>query len=727
MGDPIRLVPKDGGDAIDVPADQAAGLLQSGNFRVETGADVAQRAGVNAQHDVYGNAAAKVVAGVAGFARGATFGLSDVALTAAGGQEKLAKLKEENPYTSLGGEVVGALATEHLPGMSVAGRLAARAGEVAADASTITKIARAGAKTAVEGGFQGAGQGISELALSGQPVDFEHAASVIGSNALFGAATGGVLGAVGKGTELGLAKAKSALDKIAAEGVQKGGDVAGDLATLDRKGLRTAEKTELDAIEAARVPQRAQVADDIQQFRKELKENKLWLATKGAEESDIRAIGKRTLKADRTLDSLLDDPKALAENPKSTLSALRKQEAALDDLVNKHAPSLREKFAADTSGERAKALDYAQTALERNRSLQTKITELTSKPASERLEQIQAAVDKLNAPKLPVEAPGFGGVAGDFALGHVLGAAAGIPYVGPALAAGKMAAGVIKKLGINTAAAAERASKAVSTFLDVTKKVTPHAPIIATKILASTRYASPDKQERAPRVKQQGSAKRVLLADAFKARADELRSQVIPGPDGSMQMHPPARERMAKQLAPIAAINPVLADRIETIKARSVSFLASKLPKKPDIVGMQLGPDTWKPSDMEMRQFTRYMHAVEDPQGVIERLATGTVSPEDAEALKAVYPEMHAQATAQIMGELATLKRPLPFARRLSLSILTGVAVDPALDPRILNVLQATYAREEGTDEGAQAPRAQPQFGSVTKPDPTPAQKREAG
>jgi len=56
-----------------------------------------------------------------------------------------------------------------------------------------------------------------------------------------------------------------------------------------------------------------------------------------------------------------------------------------------------------------------------------------------------------------------------------------------------------------------------------------------------------------------------------------------------------------------------------------------------------------------------------------------------------------------------------------------GVAVDPAMDPRVLAVLQSTYAAEDGTDGGAQAPPVKPHFGalgSLLGDKPTKAQER---
>ena len=141
---------------------------------------------------------------------------------------------------------------------------------------------------------------------------------------------------------------------------------------------------------------------------------------------------------------------------------------------------------------------------------------------------------------------------------------------------------------------------------------------------------------------------------------------------------------------------------------------------------MQVGPDNWRPSNMEMRQFARYAAAVEDPGAVEERLATGSVTPEDAEAYRTVYPERFNELTQAIIERLPSLQERLPYKKRLALSILTGVSVDPALDPQVLSLLQSTFADEPGTEGGTQAPMSKPSFGSVSKSpeEPTAAQKR---
>lgn len=705
MPNTVRLIPPEGGAAREVAADQAQALTERGWTPESTQQRVAQTVDA-AREEYFTSPQAKVGAVVLGAGRTATGGITDAAIRTFGSdqdREIAAGIREANPYLSTGAEIAGSF--------TGVGALASGAGagvsKAIGEGSTAAKLAGAGLGTATEGALFGAQQGVSELALSDDPLTLERAASVLKTNILYGAGTGGALGVAGKGIELGLSRAKQALDKVAIDGT---GAASNDLAALDRKGLRAAEKTEVDAIEAARIPERAKVADELSAFRKELKEQKVWLAAKGAEDAEIKAsaINKRLLKADKRIDNLLDDPKVLAENPKSALSALRTQEAALDDLVNKHGAKLRASFAADESGVRAASLDKAATALEKNRALQAKIVDLSAKPASERLTQITDALEGLNAPK---SSTSMGDTLGGLALGHMVSAATGIPYLGPAVVAGKAVAGVVKKLGANTAQLAERGSKAITTFLDATKHAAP-ARVVATKTLSSVAYAA-----------NKPAAGKQSLADLYHARSSEIRELTAPGPTGVPEMRMEARQKMAARLAPLRAANPIAADRIETNRANAVAFLASKLPRKPDLPGMG-AHDGWQPSDMEMRGWARYVAAVEDPHGVIERLASGEVTPEDAEAMRSVYPEMYAQVQREIMGQLGELQARLPYKRRLALSIFSGIPVDPAMDPRVLSILQGSFAAEQGTQMGTQAPRAQPAFGSVSKEKPTPAQER---
>jgi hypothetical protein len=726
MPNTITLVDRDG-QAHDVPEDQAADLIGRGDFTVETPAMKAARLSGEAREAAYGGVTGGIAATAAGGLRTITGGISDVGFDLVGAGSEARAIRDVNPTASLVGEIAGSV----LP--IGAGSLAAKAGaRLAGTGGGVAKqIARSGVAGVAEGGIQGLGQGVSELALSDKPLDIEHIASTLGSNFFYGGVTGGVAGTAAKGLERGLTRAKAALDDVAARPLGTLGDIPEDLAGLDRKGLRAAETAERETIEAARIPKRAEVADEIKALRNDMKEQKLWLATKDADVKaikEVREVGKVALEADKAIDRMLRNPKALAQRPQRVLDGLQQQEHALEKLIAQ-GDNLKPIYAADASGTRQAAFDYASVALERNRAIQAKIADLSAAPASPRLQAIADAAEGLNAPK-PQKGM-VGELLGGSVFGHVAGAFSGLPVVGPMLGAkaAKMVSGLFEggKLGTAAQGAAVRGSKAVGAFLDVTRKVQPAAPVIATKVLSSVRYAE-QQEERRKSKRDQAPAKAPSLARSFKERSAELRAAVQPAMDGSgkVEARPEVRQRIAKQLAPLAAASPVLADRLETIAARRVTFLASKLPRRPDAFGLQVGPDRWQPSDMEMRTFARYVAAVEDPGAIVERLADGSVTPEDAEAMKSVYPEMFADIQQQILQQLPALRATLPYQRRLAFSVFSGVPVDPALDPAVLTRLQASFEMEEGTQGGTQAPVAQPAFGSVSKQEPTPAQQRGA-
>lgn len=682
----------------------------------------------------------------------ATFGGFGAVADSVGGdeyRERRLERQEANPTAATVGKIGGAVGTAVASGgagvvgkvaratpLGAATRAGARIAKAGEGASTASKVARVAAGGAFEGGAAGFGEGVQQLRNSDDPLTLERAASVLSSNVLFGAGVGSAANLVGKGVEKSLRRAKVALDDVAARGAQSADSAAGgipeDLAGLDARQLKGARQVELEAIEAARVPRRADLADEIKAFRADMKAQKVWLATKGAEEAELRAIGKRTLKADRHLDSLIDDPKQFAENPRSALATLRRQEAALDELVTKHGDSLRTKFATDASGDRLAALDNAAAALERNRALQQRITDLAAPPSSPRLTSIDDAKDALltggrtekSLPEQLLQGTVFGQVTG--AVGAVAGAIPGGAILGPfapllgARAAKAVTEGVFGGLARAQDAVAKRMAAAVAAFADVAAKVTPAAPVLATKTLGAVGFGPAAKAKRDSK-----ADKSPALPELYKARSDEIKAQTAYGPDGQPRMRPEARAKMAAQLAGVRAADPVLADRMETAAARRIEYYASKMPRRPDLGALQTGPDRWQPSEFEMRAWARTIAAGEDPGGIAERLAAGTITPEDAEVMRALYPEQLAELTQQILQRLPTLQAQLPYHRRLALSILTGAPVDPAMHPRILRRLQASFKNEAGTAGGTHAPRAQPQFGSVKAHDMTPSQRRE--
>jgi hypothetical protein len=744
----VTMIDPDG-RAHDVPSDAVQGAIAQG-FRVETDEGRVGRIATDSKDAYYSAPGAQVVAGGAAVLRGVTLGLSDVGLRAIYGEEgrrDLEGLREANPTLSTAGELGGALLTAIPSGgtslaarapAAAAARLGSRVAGLGEGAGAVGRIGASAAGAALEGGIYGAGQGISELALSDDPLTVEHAASVLSSHALYGAAVGGVAGAATKGVEVGLGRARRAIDDFAAKR-QAVADVPEDLAAMDAKQLRaahaaekesiaTARADELEQLKVTRATESKQLADDIIAYRTEVRGMRHSNTTDGVKlanaegKASLGELGLLGKTSNNQLGRVVSNPTGLAENPGRALDALQRQENAMVKLLERE-PELRAAYGSSSrAAERTAALDSVPTALEKNRALQQRIRDATAPiktatpEASARLTAIDAARDTLamgGGKKTLAEQMLGGSVFG--ATTGVVGAIPGLgmaaPFIG-AKAADLVTGQVFGRMRSAAAGGTARIAKAVASFSGAASKAGKLAPPLATRILATTRYST---ESAAPTSK-------AKLADHFLARSEEIRGQTAYDEMGVPRMRPEARAKIAAHLAPVATVDPLLADRLETAAARRIEFLASKLPRRPEL-GVLVGPDRWRPSSMEMRKFARYVAATEDPYGVVERLTDGMVTPEDAEAVQAVYPEIHADVTRQILETLPARKSTLPYRRQLALSIFTGVPIAASTDPMVIAALQATFAGEEGSAGGTQAPVASPAFGSVTKPEPTPAQQ----
>ncbi len=817
----IRLIDPQGVTR-DVDVAAAATALEAG-WRQPTQDDDLARVVDQAKEETYGGAAGAAKAAALGALRGVTVGGSDAIAAALSdnAEYNLRAYRDVNPGLSTGAEIVGIVAPALATGGAAAfarggveaGALARAAaatpaGAIARLGSGITGLGegaglagRLGAATAggiVEGGLYGAGTGVTELALSDDPVTLERAASVLSSNMLYGAATGGAAGAVGKAAEIGILRAKGALDtalerRVAGEAAvaeeratrvatatdpaaAARADVSALEAAADRRGLEAAARAELDVIEAARVPERQAFVEALQASRDATKSERVWQFTEKSPHAHIREIGKQARTADVKVRALLDNRAGLSARPERALDALQRQDQALElieQVAERELSEFRRAFAEAPDTIRAEIVagkmpgyivgkgglrvdsplideainreivkrfgaldepilpnrlkvveDHLADARGRNWNLRQQLAKLTAEPTSERLAAIEGAKARLSIPKEPeVTTPSLGRALLDVAS----------PFAGGVGALGALAGRAASAIGGLKAAAgkvATRAGKIASEFLDVaakgTKKIAPRAPVLASKVLASVSFGA-DAETRDPRP---GPGVTPIkgndLADLYGRRTAEIRRQVHIAPDGSHQMRPDARAAMAERLRGIAAVDPLLADRIETAGARRIAYLASIMPRLHDFGTMRVGPERRQVSDLQMRSFARSVWAVENPIDAFERLITGQFVPEYATALKAVHPEMvNNIVNEEIVPRLATLRKTLPPPQRLALSVLTGMPVEPSMAPGVLRVIQGMYATEPGTAGGTQAPMASPQFGSISREQPTAAQQRQ--
>jgi len=211
------------GQLVSLPSEQIPDALQAGYA-------LPKQATVNEYNNqqTYGEGPEnEAKAALAGAGRGATLGLSDVALTKLGlvSPNTLEQLRERNPISDIAGNIAGIGASLLVPGSPVAqvGKLGEAATEAAAPvASSIARslanpetspivakilagVGNVGAKTlgsAVEGSVYGLGNAVTENALGDADLNAENILHNVGYGALFGGALGATFGTAGETYDL---------------------------------------------------------------------------------------------------------------------------------------------------------------------------------------------------------------------------------------------------------------------------------------------------------------------------------------------------------------------------------------------------------------------------------------------------------------------------------------------------------------------------------------------
>lgn len=566
-----------------------------------------------------------------------------------------------------------------------------------------------------------------------------------------------------------------------------------DLDAAGLRGARDAEVEQLAGTQTAqRTADRSAVVDDMIAYRSAVKEANPWLVINEGEASAQLTQANRTLrKALDDVKGLRESPGALAKplrkeeqalesaiaNRETIASRLDAVDAKVADDVTEHlatpasgsadeitltgkAAKRYSSFAdvklkegavtvarddaqgfldaiknGEVKGATRQSLDKLDGLLQQNRALQERIKGAIapalpkSELASERLTAIRGAQDALRAPA-PAKSMAEQALSGTL-FGAVTGAVHAIPVLGQIPGAAHMVGAKVAELATNLifgrmgkaiAGVEGGTAAAVKAFSGSVEHMSKYAPVIATKVLSGLRYAANAKEPEA------GATQ--ALPEVYKARTDEIKQQTQYDANGIPRIRPPVRQAIADRLKPVRMVDPILGDRLETLAVRRLEYLSSLIPRRPDYGGIGMGgPDKWHPSDMEMRSWARSAAAVEDPSGIEQRIIHGAITPEDAAAYWAVYPERARHLLQSYLTEIPKMTKPLPYARQLALGIFVGKPLTPAMHPRVLATLQAQFPAEPGSAGGTQAPKAAPQMGSIKKsPDaPTPAQSRSQG
>jgi hypothetical protein len=594
------------------------------------------------------------------------------------------------------GDLAEHVATNVLPkeAQSVAGKLALKA---------IPTLARSG----VEGAAMNGADYLREEALSDNPqLSAEKFASALGHGALLGVATGGLLHATGAvGSEVigrvaphlrGLAE-EAAVDSVASRAFKNQiSDLPG--------GIRGAGRELLDSGAVGMGHTAADIAPKVEEAsQKAASEMNSVLSQadiagfKGPRVKNIFDSIENDVRPEKTLESLdggihdkldaiKDDISKLTGSGGPDIDALRKQgypESLIKKITDKLPdPTLsfgQAQSIADRLGQVAQTgspeLQEAMRGVQK--SIQDEIVragdEASSKLGGKFAEDYQqaqlkyqrlsllskAAQDTIDKAANQVHA-GLGGLGTVFSVLHPQAAVGGLGL--------RLASSYVKP----------RISSTAASLLDK----------IGSLGAVNQAVASVDRQVARGVARAVGdeSVAEVATKEPIEGGYDAMKDSVIHAVSNSDEH----AQAIADAAAPIATHSPKVAQAFQQAALRSTIYLANQLPNNSStdpssIVTPKMANDDV--SDTEKAKFERIYQAVHDPTSLLGRVADGTITPDEVDAVKNTHPNLYNDMSDQLRASLSTAK-DIPYARKQALSTFLGQPIDSSMQLPFIQTLQ---------------------------------------
>ena len=168
---------------------------------------------------------------------------------------------------------------------------------------------------------------------------------------------------------------------------------------------------------------------------------------------------------------------------------------------------------------------------------------------------------------------------------------------------------------------------------------------------------------------------------------------------------PAEMERVvSREFAGLASVAPKLAEQARAKRSAQLAFIISKSPINPR-AGQPVIPGItreWQPADSQLATFDRYLKAVNDPMSILDDMEQGKLTSEQVETMQTLFPRMFEEVRASVMQKLASNRDPLPYGKRVALSLLFGISGDPTLLPEFIQAQQALYQAQPDSPENQQ-------------------------
>lgn len=137
---------------------------------------------------------------------------------------------------------------------------------------------------------------------------------------------------------------------------------------------------------------------------------------------------------------------------------------------------------------------------------------------------------------------------------------------------------------------------------------------------------------------------------------------------------------------------PNIKSAITSRMAQTTQYLIDTSPKDPTegLNGM-MGDTDWEPSDQELNAYLRRVEVVDNPLKAIMKIADGTITPEEVQALQAIHPGLFNGLKERVISGIMESKEKIPYKSKLLINSVFGVPMDYSISPEFINKMQETY------------------------------------
>lgn len=759
MADNVPVTLADG-TAGTVPASSVAQIVEQGGrvLSADEAKEAKQLAEAKPKYDFNEQPGGALLrhtgAAAAGLARGASFGLSDVALTGIGGEstrQTLDEMQRMAPITSGAAELGGMIGSLALGGEALAGVKAA---------TTAGRIAQGAARAGAEMALYGAGKEASREALAGEDLNAQKIIASGAHEGLWGLALGAPLAAAGEGlTAFRAARGARVSEAVAplTEGTEVGaartakGGGLGD--TLQKEAdVRTIKGLGGSAADVRRIESSVEggyrrVAQDIRAdvqattgksvgrlSREELNE----YAEKRVEELG-KKLGGMLDNLDAAKTGVAPDAKAFVEAARKDVLGRYMVETPKGPMPAPGARPVVEKVEDFLSQVETAAGEQAPTFRQwqqwrTNLDKLAKFEKNAASPAEEALRQVRGIMEGhleeygdraaslmggsfsseykatkslyqsvLKASELTERGVSRDLVNNSFGLTSRMAGIAGFSAGGlPAAIAGAAAGKLMQRLGPGDMLAADLLDRAASVMGVRTVAARTEAAVSRGISEVIGKAANDNAVGIAPprvTVKRPSGTPR----EQYDKISSQLR-QVTTNPARLV-------ENVSRGVGNMHDVSPRLTDALVATTMRGMDYLATKLPKgHADPYALQPQFQKERVADADVSRFMRSYDAVNTPLSVFDEARKGTLTRDHVEALKVVYPDLYANLRSQVLERLVSSRSELPYAKRIQLGILLDIPADKTLSPEFIQAIQGTYTASEQAGADAPSPAAAPKL-----------------